>query len=119
MVVRGGSVVGTETQAVAAALVSLARQVAAPGVAAAALDTYRKKWSLTARRRIGATNSHTAAQSVILPSEQAIVEGDDFKVGVGTHRDSFQRRQPCAQLVPVLKRAAWLSYGEIGREATE
>ena len=93
--------------------------MAAPGVAAAALDTYRKKWSLTARRRIGATNSHTVAQSVILPSEQAIVEGGGFNVLVGRHCVVFQCRRPCARLVPVLKRAAWTSYGEIGHEATE
>ena len=61
----------------------------------------------------------TESRSVILPSEQAIAEGGGFNVRVGRHCVIFQCRRPCARLVPVLKRAAWASYGEIGHEATE
>ena len=56
---------------------------------------------------------------VVPESEQAIVEGGGFNVLVGRHCVVFQCRRPCARLVPVLKRAAWTSYGEIGHEATE
>ena len=86
---------------------------------AVALNTYHEKRSRAARRRMGATDSHTTARSVILPSEQAIAEGGGFNVRVGRHCVIFQCRRPCARLVPVLKRAAWTSYGEIGHEATE
>ena len=86
---------------------------------AVALNTYHEKRSRAARRRMGATDSDTTARSVILPSEQAIAEGGGFNVRVGRHCVIFQCRRPCARLVPVLKRAAWTSYGEIGHEATE
>ena len=86
---------------------------------AVALNTYHEKRSRAARRRMGATDSHTTARSVILPSEQAIAEGGGFNVRVGRHCVIFQCRRPCVRLVPVLKRAAWTSYGEIGHEATE
>ena len=86
---------------------------------AVALNTYHEKRSRAARRRMGATDSHTTARSVILPSEQAIAEGGGFNVRVGRHCVIVQCRRPCARLVPVLKRAAWASYGEIGHEATE
>ena len=86
---------------------------------AVALNTYHEKRSRAARRRMGATDSDTTARSVILPSEQAIAEGGGFNVRVGRHCVIFQCRRPCVRLVPVLKRAAWTSYGEIGHEATE
>ena len=76
--VGGGNVIGTETRRWG----SLGRWQRLV-LRAVALDTYHEKRSRASRRRTGATDSHTTERSVILPSEQAIVEGGGFDVLVG------------------------------------